>query len=362
PDPSPSPTRDGPAPARRSGERTLVSGTGAAPAAERAAGAADPVAAPPSDEVAGDQRPVELESPLETYRRLAVFPPDSRPLTPEAVDLIDWNRRHERPSAAETDPSTTVLLSADRFRLVGDETFTAWLEVRRDDAPAPPAAVQAELLTPDGVAHPVDFSLDGERYVATFAPATLDLTAPARLLLAVRFDLGGEAPEAARLAFEYTPGAAAPARFTGRFTDAIEAGSLVIHAGLEVREQGFYLIDANLYDAAGEPVAWTRFKGALEPGETEVPLRFFGKIFTDANAEGPFALGELRGGRAAPDEAPALRAMAPFAGAHQTPPWRADDFSAAEWDAPEKRDRLRRLARLEARLGAPRIGRPRQAP
>ena len=127
---------------------------------------------------------------------------------------------------------------------------------------------------------------------------------------------------------------------------------------VDVEQAGLYLIDANLYTKDGDPLASSRFKEPLDEGRQTVALRFFGKILHDAARDGPYTVGELRGALAAPEHTPAQVLMPPYPGEITTAAYRAADFSAAEWDAPEKRERLRRLQRLEALGGAPRIGTP----
>lgn len=346
--PAPAPAAD-PAPAA-----SLAAPRAAAPPASAAApgdgtAVADPAAAP------ADSPP--LERPAETYRKLAVYPPDSRPLTAQSADLLDPNRRHERPQRDPDDPALTALFTADRYHLVGDDTLTVILDVRRDDAPAPFTLIDAAVYLPDGQAIPYPLEPQGDRHVGVIRPATLRLAAPARLDVRATFDYG-RGPRTARLRADYTPADAIPARWTGEARDAIVDGSLIVTVGVDVEQAGLYLIDANLYAPGGEPLAWTRLKEPLTEGRHDLPLRFFGKILADAGHDGPYTIGELRGALAAPDRTPGQVSMPPYPAEITTAPHRAADFSPAEWDDPKKRDRLRRLERLEALPGAPRIGAP----
>ncbi|MCB9542494.1 MAG: hypothetical protein H6703_08610 [Myxococcales bacterium] len=322
--------------------------------------AAPPPDAPtdaPADPHAPRRRRGAHREPAETWRKLAVHPPDSRPLTPQSADLLDPDRRHERPQRDPDDPAITALFTADRYHLVGDDTLTVILDVRRDDAPAPFTLIDATVRLPDGRAEPYPLAPQGDRHVGLIRPATLGLAAPARLDVQATFDYG-RGPRTARLRADYTPEDAIPARWTGEARDAIVDGSLVVTVGVEVDQGGLYLIDANLYAPGGEPIAWARLKEPLTEGPHDLPLRFFGKILVDAGHDGPYTVGELRGALAAPEHTPSRVSMPPYPREITTAPHRAADFSPAEWDAPEKRDRLRRLERLEALPGAPRIGRP----
>jgi hypothetical protein len=175
----------------------------------------------------------------------------------------------------------------------------------------------------------------------------------------VEFD-HGHGTQRAHFDFQYTPAGGIPARFTGAFGDAVEAGSLVVHAGVEVTTPGHYVIDANLFDAADQPVAWSRFKGELAAGTQDAELVFFGKVIVDAGAHGPFHLGQLRGARYAPGEDPDLEQMASFTGSYVTRPYPTDAFSSAEYDSVDKQRMIELLGHDNGHRGG--AGRGDQAP
>lgn len=299
--------------------------------------------------------PRRFDDPLATYRALSVYPPTSRPLTEHARDLIDWNRRHDRFRPSPHDPTVHLLLTADRYWLTGDEPAEARLEVQRDGEPLPVRGLHAHVEVA-GEHHAVHFAGAAGQYVATLDPGAWPDDEPARARLHVAFEHdAGE--ERAAIDVMYTPAAATPARFTGRLRDTVEEGHLVVYAEIEVERPGLYLIDCNLYGADDTPVAWTRFKGQLDAGATEVPLRFFGKVLRDAPVGGPYAIGELRGARATPDRVPPIAQMAPYTGRYITTDHPREAFSDAEWESPRKQARLRKLAEVAMLPGAPRIGR-----
>jgi hypothetical protein len=136
---------------------------------------------------------------------------------------------------------------------------------------------------------------------------------------------------------------AVPARFTGEFREGIENGSLLLEAGVEVRAAGWYVIDCNLYDADGYPLAWTRFKGALAAGAERVPLSFFGKVLRDAAAPSPYSIGELRGQRFVEGRDPDADLMPSYRGRYSTRPFPLTAFSDREWDDVSRRARIERL-------------------
>ncbi|MEZ4434226.1 MAG: hypothetical protein R3F65_17615 [bacterium] len=347
-DPAPPAPRDLAAP---------VAPRGAAPPPPRARPAAPAAAdALAADAPSDDARPA-LESPVETYRTFAIYPPDSRPLTADNIDLLEPNRRHERPQTDPDDPTLTALFTADRYHLVGDDTLTPILDVRRDGQPAPVEIIDAHVELPGGARRAYALEPRDGLYVGLVRPADYALHAPAELTVTATFDHGA-GPKTARLRAHYVPDDAAPARWTATHRDAMVDGSLVVTVELDVDRAGLYLIDANLYDPHGEPVAWTRVKEPLAEGRQTVALRFFGKVIHDSGRDGPYTLGQLRGALAAPDRTPSRVSMPHYPGEITTARYLARDFAAAEWDAPEKHDRLRRLERLEALGDAPRVGRP----
>lgn len=282
---------------------------------------------------------VSTDDPLTAYRKANVYPPTSRPLASDQLDLLRPNQRHEAMQPADHGDGVRFLFTADRYFVIGDDTLTSRLEVRRDDKPLAVTIVQAyaAVIEPGHDARPIPlaFTPSGAGLTHTFAPAQLGLARQAAIGMYVEFD-DGIARQRAHFDFQYTPASGIPARFTGAFHDSLEAGSLVIRAGVDVVTAGSYVIDANLFDAADQPVAWSRFKGELAAGAHTADLVFFGKVIVDANARGPFHLGQLRGARFDPSRDPDLEQMPPFTGAYATRAYPTDQFSDAEYDSADK--------------------------
>jgi hypothetical protein len=323
--------------------------TGAAGA--RPAGAArvaelppPPIAPYPAGGVAG----ISTDDPVTAYRKANVYPPTSRPLTKDQLDLLQPNRRHELLRPTDHGDGVSFLFTADRYFAIGDDTLTATLDVRRDGVPIPATITKAYAVVADPVGHvepPIEMAYAaaaGGGLASVFAPAKLALRRQSTISLYVEFDYGS-ASQLGHFDFQYTPDRGIPARFTGAFTEALDAGSLVVHAGLEVTSPGHYVIDGNLFDAANQPVAWSRFKGELSAGNQNADLVFFGKVIVDAGAKGPFHLGQLRGARYAPDQDPDLEQVPPFAGSYVTKPYATEQFSDAEYDSAEKQRMLQLL-------------------
>jgi hypothetical protein len=299
---------------------------------------------------------IATDDPLTAYKKANVYPPTSRPLTKDQLDLLEPNRRHESTREADQGDGITYLFTADRYFVIADETLTATLEVRRDGRPIAVTLTQSVYAVLDPVTHrelpiPLSFAARSGVLAATIAPAKLGLARQSAIGVYVEFDYG-DGKQRAHFNFQYTPAAGIPARFAGAFHDEIESGSLVIHAAIDVITPGPYLIDANLFDAADQPVAWTRFKGDLAAGRQIADLIFFGKVLVDASARGPFHLGQLRGARFAPGRDPDLEQMPPFTGSFTTKPYATSDFSDAEYDSAEKQRMIELLGNDRNHRGA----------
>ncbi len=184
-----------------------------------------------------------------------------------------------------------------------------------------------------------------KRLVARFEPhRALDVDRVVRLRFVAHVAMD-DVEESVFFHVVYTPAVAEPARFTGTFTDAVVEGSLAVDVGVNVRQAGWYLIDANLHDERGEPVAWSRFKGDLAAGPATARLVFFGRILREHGVRGAFSLRALRGSRFVEATDPQEERMVPLDVAHQTAVYSVEAFSSAPWDSAEKR---RKIARLRA--------------
>ena len=303
---------------------------------------------------------LSTDDPLTAYRRANVYPPTSRPLSRDQVDLLQPGQRHEAMRPDDHGAGITYRFTADRYFVFGDQALTALLEVRRDDAPIAVTITQAyaTVVDPGGSPPfpiPMTFAPSGQGATSRFVPAQLGLARQTSISVSIEFD-HGDGRQAAHFDVQYTPERGIPARFTGRFSDAIEAGSLVIRAGIDVVAAGSYVIDANLFDAADQPVAWSRFKGELAAGARDAELVFFGKVIVDGKAHGPFHLGQLRGARFVSGLDPDLEQVPPYPGSYATRPYPTDAFSDAEYDSPEKQRMIELLTRHPGHTGG--AGRP----
>jgi hypothetical protein len=295
------------------------------------------------------------DDPLTAYKKANVYPPTSRPLSKDQLDLLQPNHRYEAMRLVDRDAHVRFLFTADRYFLLGDDTLTATLAVERDGKPIAVRITQAYASVVDPVSHqearvPVAYA-PGAPLTAVFAPSQLPLKRQAAITMAIEFDYA-TGKQAAHFDVQYTPTTGIPARFTGAFTDAVERGSLVVHAGVAVTSPGHYVIDANLFDADDQPIAWARWKGDLEAGTQDAALAFFGKVLVDATAHGPFHIGQLRGAHYVPGMDPDLEQMPSFPGTYTTQAYPTEQFSDAEYDSPQKQRMIRLLSSQDHNDGA----------
>ncbi len=317
---------------------------------------------------------------MEEYRRANVYPPESKRLRPDMMDVIEPNRTYEPPLPLldpakldpdhPLDPETTVFFQfdADRFAYIGNDEIRLRLDAYRGQTAKVPLAIEVgpvsvAALSVDGDRDAGHITLAGDDpkgakagpdlppYTATFRPARvlaghtglIRFTAPIR---------NGAEQATATLVLSYTD--AAPAKFTRVLRETVDAGSLVITVGVDVKTAGRYQISGRLFAADGvAPVAVTTFSGPLEKGVVEVPLRYYGKIFHDAGVPGPYVQRDLFGYRQT-DGATTTRGeeMLPLTAPFTTAPHTLNEFTNAEWSSPQKTAALenfqREIERLEA--------------
>jgi hypothetical protein len=142
----------------------------------------------------------------------------------------------------------------------------------------------------------------------------------------------------------------------------VRSGSLVVTLDVNVNDRGTYDFEANLMSGDGAaPLGYTQMNYTLSPGRQSVDLVFFGRMFQERSADGPFLVRDLRGLLLSLDGG---EHNIPFQ--YDTPyltkPWRHSEFSAAPWDAPEKRDKIAAMEQLIADTAAGRIGGPTSQP
>ncbi len=199
------------------------------------------------------------------------------------------------------------------------------------------------------------------------------------LELQVTLTLQGSADEfVVRQGFYSSPMVAG--KFTGDFHEQLQNGSLLIDAGVSVQKRMLCSVSANLYSVDKEvPTHHTTRRLIVDPSMKTITLTFFGKIFRDFGQEGTFRLEDLKAqcdNLAFPPEwAVDIRAHQAQLQAFQDHPpatrepiyvyFKYNDFtyttrayansafSDAEWQSPERTQRIEYLKKAAVKLADP---------
>jgi hypothetical protein len=150
--------------------------------------------------------------------------------------------------------------------------------------------------------------------------------------------LSGDLREAAG-GFLYSDPAA---HLTGRYRDFLRDGDLHVAAEVEVAEAGRFHLAGTLYSAAGEPLGVAQAAAELEPGRRWIELSFYGLMFHDRQAAGPYQLGTLALSttRRMPN---ALNDLAEDV--HLTGPYRLERMRNVSFERPQLLESAKRLER-----------------
>ncbi len=146
------------------------------------------------------------------------------------------------------------------------------------------------------------------------------------------------------------------AHLTGHYRDFVRDGDLVIAAEVEVADPGRFHLAGTLYTQTGEPLGTAQAAAQLEPGRRWIELPFYGLMFHDRAAAGPYKLGTLA--LATTSRMPnALNDL--VTDAYVTKPYRLQQMRAVPFERPALVEAAKRLeldaerARREARTPPP---------
>lgn len=317
-----------------------------------AAGGADGT---PSPTAAGtpvytpEVRPLAQQA-VDEYRRLAQFPPWSRPFGDDGEDPILRDREVTMVTAGGpegAEPILTVFPDQVGFEAPDAVVLYAFLTVAGSRVPAAQVTgeIASEDLEPlaavayrdDGAAG--DVAAGDLIYTARFAPPA-DLVPELSETFLVRVhaltDDGQE--RIAATGFLYSN---PHAQLTGRYRDSLVDGNLAVDAEVEVRQAGRFHLEATLYSRdARRGLAEAQTAGELPPGRHWLRLPFFGRILNQSGVDGPYLLRFV-----------ALSTTSQMPNAknrlaenpHVTAPYRAADFSPAPYEDPDLLDAADRL-------------------
>lgn len=231
------------------------------------------------------------------YREQARFPESSRALGPGDADPV----REKRTATAQTQAgpegkeglsvrAESVSFEVGRpIRLYATVEDGIALEVTGEIVGAAGDLVAAFAYADDG--RGIDRKAgDGVWSARVRMPEGLEPELAASYMVKVRSRLlDGDVRESVG-GFLYSNPAA---HLTGRYRDELRDGSLVISAEVDVTRAGRFHLAGTLYSLSGEPVGTAQAAAELEPGRQWIELSFYGLMFHDRQAAGPYRLGTV---------------------------------------------------------------------
>ncbi len=256
--------------------------------------------AQPPDGAPGESSSALARSAAADYRAAARYPAWSRPVEAGRPDPVRTGRipaRHSLAGAGGEAPELTVWSAATSFVSPEPVVLHATLEAP-GRSPLRGAAVTGRVIAPSGAAlGDVVYHDDGvapdERaddgvYTALYelAPEAVPERA-ASYLVEVLASLPEGGTRATSSGFLYSN----PwARLTGAFRDEVRDGNLVILAEVDVSRAGRFHLEGTLARPNGDPIGWAQAATELAPGRRWIELSFYGLMFRERGATGPFVL------------------------------------------------------------------------
>lgn len=254
--------------------------------------------------VAAQELPRPGALALETareYREQARYPESSRALKVGESDPVRTKRAPTKQSRRGPDgkgPELSVWASAVSVE-VGKpiDLFAEFLTVE----PILPLEVAAEIAGPAGeIVAQVSYRDDGR----TPDRRANDGIWSARLKMPAGLEPEGAEPYMVRATARLLDGdlrqagggflySNPSAHLTGRYRDAVRNGNLVVSAEVDVKEAGRFHLSGTLYSRTGEPIGTAQAAAHLEPGRRWIKLSFYGLMFHDRKAAGPYRLGTV---------------------------------------------------------------------
>jgi hypothetical protein len=285
-----------------------------------------------------------VRSNLERYREATKYPPTSQPLSmhPDQVEPHSVSPRRLPLMGPDRKPSdkVAVILRQDYYYLAGSEAVTFTVECGTVDGTVPCEVLSSTAMAPGGTQRaevPFTPEAGGAVHVAMFQPGAegfADYYGSIHVELSIR--IAGETGAAA-FDLEYTP--RPPAVFTGRVSEKLVKGSLVLGVEMQIEKPGRYVLAARVDDSAGRSFGYVSFNEELPKGRVEAALVVFGKVILDEKATSPFRLRDVEGFLLKENVAPDRELLPTLEGVvHTTKAYRDQDFSAEEWQS-EERDR-----------------------
>jgi uncharacterized protein DUF4784 len=333
-----------------------------------------PVAEPAPTPIVTLGGPTEerLRRNLDEYKKVAVYPPWSRAFDRGTRQLLQWNKPStvDLPMDDRPGRETTYHFDADRAHVAYGEAITSWIEVWKQGNPQERLPVTVENASVMATSGPHsgrtlelryhDDGQDGDavagdlRYTNRFVPSSVpELKQSLQVHLMATVSCCDGVRRAFMRDFTYAP--RQPLQIVG-VGDGIRDGSLAISLAVDVVEAGVYAFEANLVSGDGMlPIGYSHMNYTLAPGRQSVDLMFFGRMFAQVGVDGPYQVRDIRGQLLFLDGSE-QNLWFTYPTPYLTRAYRRSDFSAAEWDGPEKREKIAIMQKLIGDTASGRIG------
>ena len=265
-------------------------------------------------------RPLALDA-ADAYREQARYPHSSHPIR-DAVDPILRKREPSKqllPGPNGDGPFLSIWTSAISYEPGESASLYAELVDNTPKAPSlanlldrdgprgKAASITAKLIAEDGgLLGDIEYRDDGKgadrragdgiysaRFVMPAARAPQSGHADSVAVHVQALTAKGE-PRGALGGFLYSnPGA----RLTGRYRETMRDGSMIISAEVDVKTPGRYHLSGTLATPvagiAERPMAWAQNAAVMQTGKQWLELNYYGLIFHELAATGPFTLASV---------------------------------------------------------------------
>jgi hypothetical protein len=251
---------------------------------------------------------------------------------------------------------TIYHFGANRWSVPYGEALVSWIEVlTTGESPKrlPVAVLEAQLVSLEtGRIAALSYHDDGKdgdevagdhRYTNRMVPSEFSQLASKAQQVRINalIEAGGVKKPIMR-DFAYAPRKVA--EITGAH-ERIDGGNLVVTLDVTIAEQGLYTFEANVLAQDGTAIVYGEKSYTLEPGKRTADVLMFGRAFVEKAKDGPFIVKDIRGMRRFVDT-DEQNFFFTYGKQLTTKPYKANEFSSAEWDEPERRDTIANYERL----------------
>ncbi len=273
-----------------------------------------PAAAQPADDAGDGANAIGVanaqplaERAAANYRDQARYPDHSRAVAAGGADPVRARRTPSPHSLRPGEDSAKITVWSGEVSYEHPAVVTLYATV--DAAPGRSgkvsAAIRGEVVTPVGdVVGTVDYHDDGEGadrragdgiHTATFTVPDEHVPALAESF-GVKVTAAMDGGDTVGVIGGFLYGQP-DARLTGNYRDSVRGGDLVIEAEVEVTESGRFYLEATVAPLQGgpgaAPIGWAQAAAELDPGTHWLELSFYGLMFHERGAAGPFRLSSV---------------------------------------------------------------------